>query len=93
MLCRSKALAELLAQEKGLQVKYALWAEDKTVVVYEDGKEETASLEGTLETTSAQVEGFVQAMPVVATWYSAAGDMFFLAIGTVAGHKQNQGDK
>lgn len=92
-ICRSKALAELLAQEKGLQVKYALWAEDKTVVVYEDGKEETASLEGTLETTSAQVEGFVQAMPVVATWYSAAGDMFFLAIGTVAGHKQNQGDK
>ena len=92
-VCRSKALAELLAQEKGLQVKYALWAEDKTVVVYEDGKEETASLEGTLETTSAQVEGFVQAMPVVATWYSAAGDMFFLAIGTVAGHKQNQGDK
>lgn len=92
-VCRSKALAELLAQEKGLQVKYALRAEDKTVVVYEDGKEETASLEGTLETTSAQVEGFVQAMPVVATWYSAAGDMFFLAIGTVAGHKQNQGDK
>lgn len=82
-VCRSKALAELLSQEKGLQVKYAVRAEDKTVVVFEDGKEETASLENTLETTSAQVEGFVQVIPVVATWYSAAGDTFFLAVGTI----------
>ena len=92
-VCRSKALAELLAQEKGLQVKYALRAEEKTGVVFEDGKEETASLESTLEITSAQVEGFVQVMPVVATWYSAAGDMFFLAIGAFVDHKHNQGDK
>lgn len=92
-VCRSKALVELLSQEKGLEVKYALRAEDKTVVVFEDGREEAASLESILETTSAQVEGFVQALPVVATWYSATGDMFFLAIGTVVGHKQNQGDK
>lgn len=82
-VCRSKALAELLSQQKGLQVKYALQAKDQTVVVFRDGKEETESLESTLETTSAQVEGFVQALPVVATWYSAAGDMFFLAIGTI----------
>lgn len=82
-VCRSKALAELLSQQKGLQVKYALRTEDMTVVVFEDGKEETASLERTLEITSAQVEGFVQALPVVASWYSASGDMFFLAIGTM----------
>lgn len=82
-VCRSKALAELLSQEKGLQVKYALQAIDQTIVVFRDNKEETASLESTLETTSAQVEGFVQGLPVVATWYSAAGDMFFLAIGTI----------
>ena len=82
-VCRNKALAELLSQEKGLQVKYALQAKDQTVVVFRDGQEETASLESTLETTSAQVEGFVQSLPVVATWYSAAGDMFFLAIGTI----------
>ena len=92
-VCRSKALAELLSQEKGLQVKYALRAEDKTVMVFNNGKEETASLESTLETTSAQVEGFVQALPMVATWYSAARDMYFLAIGTVVGHQQNKGDK
>lgn len=80
-VCRTKALAELLSQQKGLQVKYALHAEDQAIVVFENGKESVASLETTLETTSAQVEGFVQALPVVGTWYSAAGDMFFLAIG------------
>ena len=62
-------------------------------MVFNNGKEETASLESTLETTSAQVEGFVQALPMVATWYSAARDMYFLAIGTVVGHQQNKGDK
>ena len=92
-VCRSKALAELLSQEKGLQVKYALRAEDKTVIVFQNGNEETASLESTLETTSARVEGFVHALPVVATWYSAGGDMYYLAIGTIVGHEQNQGDE
>ena len=91
-VCRSKALAELLSQEKGLKVKYALQAKDQTVVVFRDEKEETASMESTLETTTAQIEGFVQVLPVVATWYSAVGDMYYLAIGTVVDHKQNQGD-
>lgn len=92
-VCRSKALAELLSQQKGLQVNYALRTEDKTVVVYQDGgREEATSLESTLETTSAHVEGLIQSLPVVATWYSAAGDMYYLAIGTVVDQMQNKGD-
>ena len=82
-VCHQKALAGLLTAEKGLKVKYALETKDATTAAFADGQEQAASLESMLETTSAQAEGFVRDLPVVGIWYSADGQMFFLAIGGV----------
>jgi hypothetical protein len=89
-VCRNRAIAELLLKKKELQVKYAIETKDQTVVVVWDGKEDAASIESTMETTSAQVEGLVQSLPVVGTWYSRTGEMFFLAVGGIAGRSGNK---
>ena len=82
-VCRNKALAALLSQDKGLQVQYAIRTEDQTVVALREGTEAAASLESTLETSSATVEGFVKDLPVVGTWYSQDQGLFFLALGKI----------
>lgn len=82
-VCHQKALAGLLAEKQGLKVRYALETRDTTTSVFAEGREQTASLESMLETSSAQTEGFVRDLPVVGSWYSADGKLFFLAIGAV----------
>lgn len=83
-VCHQKALAGLLTEKQGLKVKYALETRDSTTSVFDDGREQTASLETMLETTSAQAEGFVRDLPVVGSWCSDDGQLFFMAIGGVS---------
>lgn len=91
-VCRNKALAALLSQDKGLQVRYAIKTEDQTVVALREGKEVAASLESTLETTAAAVEGFAKDLPVVGTWYSRDQGLFFLALGRITERCGHQGE-
>jgi hypothetical protein len=82
-VCRSKALANLLAETKGIQVAYASKVEDRTQVTIENGKEIGKSIEDVLEVTKTTVEGVVLNLPVVGTWYSKDRMLFYLAIGTI----------
>ncbi len=86
-VCHQKALAGLLTEKQGIKMKYALESWDATTSVFDDGQEQTASLETTLETTSAQAEGFIRDLPVVGSWFSDDGQLFFLAIGAVCKRK------
>lgn len=92
-VCRSKALANVVAETRGIQVAYASKVEDRTQIVIEDGKETAKSIEEVLEVSKTTVEGLVANLPVVGTWYSRDRSMFFLALGYVVGEKVTKGSE
>jgi len=84
-ICRQKALANILAETKAIQVATSTKVNDLIVVTIEDGKENGKSVEEILEVTESRVSGIVKNFPIVGTWYSRNGDMFYLAIGGFVG--------
>ena len=87
-VCKSKALANLVAEAKGIQVAYASKVEDRTQVTVENGKETGKSIEDVLEVSETTVEGLVANLPVVGTWYSKDQSVFYLAVGVILDKKQ-----
>lgn len=47
------------------------------------GKDKVCMLEQLFETTTETAEGFVRSLPVVGTWYSKDGTIFYTAIGKI----------
>jgi hypothetical protein len=86
-VCRSKALANVVAEAKGIQVVSESKVEDRTQVIIEDGKETARSIEDVLEVSRTTVEGLVSNLPVVGTWYSKDRTLFYLAVGIVMDKK------
>jgi hypothetical protein len=86
-VCRVKALACLVQEQKGVQVFHAEESTDKTVVVNVDGKERGTSVSQFLEVTKTKVEGVAKDMPVVGRWKSKEGDVFYLAVGGIVDRK------
>lgn len=84
-VCRSKALANVVAETRGIQVAYASKVEDRTQIVIENGKETAKSIEEVLEVSTTTVEGLVANLPVVGTWYSKDRSLFYVAVGMVFG--------
>jgi hypothetical protein len=84
-VCRSKALASVAAETKGVQVVYTSKIEDRTQVTIESGRESGKSIEEVLETSKTAVEGVVANLPIVGTWYSKDRTLFYLAVGAVLG--------
>jgi hypothetical protein len=88
-VCRIKALAAIVGEKRGVQVAHVEQLKEKTVVVVEDGKETAKSIAEYLEITRTKVEGVAKDMPVVGTWESVAGDVYYLAIGMVCDNRGN----
>ena len=84
-VCRSKALANVVAEAKGIQVAYASKVEDRTQVTIANGKETGKSIEEVLEVSKTTVEGVVANLPIVGTWYSKDRTLFYLAVGVILG--------
>lgn len=82
-VCRTKALASVVAERAGVQVAHSEESRDKTIVVIIDGREKARSVSELLEVTKAQVSGIARDMPVVGRWRSKDGMIFYLAIGAV----------
>ena len=82
-VCRVKALASLVGEQKGVQVFHTEESRDRTVIVNQDGKETGKSVSEFLEITRTKVQGIAKDMPVVGRWKSKEGDVFYLAIGAV----------
>ena len=86
-VCKIKAFAYLVQEEKGVQVFHTEESSDKTVVVNVDGKEHGTSVSESLEVTKTKVEGTAKDLPVVGKWKSKEGDVFYLAIGGIVNKK------
>lgn len=55
-----------------------------------DGKDKVCMLEQLFETTTETAEGFVRSLPVVGTWYSKDGTIFYTAIGKIIPRRKDR---
>lgn len=90
-VCRTKALANAVAEKNGVQVFHVEQVKEKTVVVLDGEKETAKSVSELLQLTRTKVEGVGKDMPVVGRWKSKEGDVFYLAIGIVLDKKGELG--
>ena len=88
-VCKLKAFAALVQEQKGVHVFHAEKATDNTLVVTEDDQGAQRSVSSLLEVTETRVEGIAKDMPVVGRWKSKEGDVFYLAIGGIVNKKGN----
>jgi hypothetical protein len=86
-VCKEKAFAYLVQEQKGVEVFHTEESKDKTVVVTVDGKEHGTSVSESLEITKTKVEGFAKGLSIVGKWKSKEGDVFYLAIGGIVNKK------
>ncbi|MBX9579356.1 MAG: hypothetical protein K2X87_03530 [Gemmataceae bacterium] len=83
-VCRTKALAAVVAEKEGVRVWRAERLEERTVVTQEAGGTESArSVSDLLQVTTAQVQGVAKDMPVVGRWRSKDGAVIYLALGVI----------
>lgn len=81
-VCRTKALAGIVAEKKGIQVCHVETLNEQTEVVIDEKGETAKSVSELLQITKTKVEGITKDMPVVGRWRSKDGDVFYLAIGS-----------
>jgi hypothetical protein len=80
-VCRTKALAGIIAEKKGIQVFHVETLNEKTEVVVDEKGEHGTSVSELLQVTQTKVEGISKDMPVIGRWRSKDGMVFYLAIG------------
>ena len=90
-VCKVKALANILSETKSIQVSTSAKVNDRTVVTVVNGNESGKSIEELLDVSESKVSGVVKSLPIVGTWYSRSGDMFYLAIGGIVGTNETAG--
>ena len=81
------ALTNLLKMTGVKVITKSLITDELSVVRELDGKEKVISIEQLFETTAEQAEGKVRALPVIGTWYSKDGTIFYTAIGEFINHE------
>jgi hypothetical protein len=79
-VARRHALAHLAA-EQGVQVSTLSRFSDHSMIRVEDGVETGTSISESFQMTQSQASALMQGLPVIATWYSKDGGIFYLAIG------------
>jgi hypothetical protein len=81
-VARQKALRELTAQTSPIQIVHREKVEEKSrIETLDGGQQRGAAIEEYLSVTTSQFEAVVKDLPVVGKWYSAEGDVLFIAIG------------
>lgn len=81
-VARLKALRELTAQTAPVQIVHRERIENKSRVEAVAGVEARAeAIEEYLSVTVSQFDAVVKDLPVVGKWYSAEGDVLYVAIG------------
>jgi len=88
-VCRTKALAALVAEKNGVQVCHVETLNEKTQVVIDEKGEVGTSVSELLQVTKTKVEGITKDIPVIGRWRSNDGNVFYLAIG---GHLDENGE-
>jgi hypothetical protein len=81
MVAKSKAQANAVATLNGESVKAVTILEDKMVTRIENGVEKAVAEETLNESIVIEARGVLKGMPVVASWLSIDGKLFYVAIG------------
>jgi hypothetical protein len=82
-VCRVKALAAMVAEQKGVMVCHTESLNEKTTIIIDDKGESGNSVSELLQMTKTKVEGITKDMPVIGRWKSKDEDVFYLAIGVL----------
>ena len=82
-VCRTKALASVVAERQGVQVAHTEELRDETTIVIDKNGETGKNVSELVQLTKTKVEGIVKDMPVVGRWKSKDGDVFYLALGVI----------
>jgi hypothetical protein len=81
-VARQNALRELAAQTSPIQIVHRETVEEKSrIETLDGGQQRGEAIEEYLSVTTSQFETVVKDLPVVGKWYSAEGDVLFIAIG------------
>ena len=80
-VCRVKAIASVVAERQGVQVAHTEHLDEKTQIVLDRSGEKDTSISELLQITRTKDNGITKDMPVVGTWKSKDGDVFYLALG------------
>lgn len=80
-VAKVKAQANAVAALNGETVKAVTILEDKVVTRIENGVEKSVAEETLKESIVTEARGVIKGMPVVASWISLDGKLFFVAIG------------
>jgi hypothetical protein len=84
-VCRTKAFANIVAEQKGVQVAHMEKLEEKTQIVIDEKGEKATSVSELLQVTQTEVKGIAKDMPVIGHWKSKDGEVFYMALGVVVG--------
>jgi hypothetical protein len=82
-VCQLKALAYFIGERDGVQIVHVERSADQTVIQIKAGKETAESVSEYLELTKAEIRGTTKSMPVIGTWKSKDGSVFYLASGVM----------
>lgn len=82
-VCRIKALASLVAEQKGIYLCHTETLSEVEKIVIDEKGETATSVSKLLQLTKTKVEGITKDMPVVGRWKSKEGDVFYMVLGVV----------
>ena len=88
-VCKTRAFAYLVQEQKGVQVFHSEQSTEKLTSVSTDSEDSSTSVSAFLEITKTKVEGIAKDLPVVGHWKSKDGKIFYLAIGGILNKKGN----
>jgi hypothetical protein len=80
-VCRVRVLANIVEQRNEAAVTSVEETNEKTIITHIDGKAAGKRISEHSYTMKKSVEGLAKSMPVIGTWRSADGAIFYLAIG------------
>jgi len=82
-VCRTKALANIVAEQNDVQVSRMEILGEESRIVNDANGESGASVSEMLQVTKSKVSGIAKDMPVIGRWKSKEGDVLYLAIGAI----------
>lgn len=80
---RAKAQAQLTSELAGVQVSTSSKFSEQSAITVENGVEKGISLSESLEITESRAKAIIPGLPMIGTWMSKDGGLFYLAIGKI----------
>ena len=84
IVCKNRALASIVSENKGVVVAHVEKDESsQTVVIDADGKKKTKTVKEYLEVTSSRLDGVIPGFQVIGHWKSGDGKLYYYAVGGI----------